>query len=116
MPRSGGVGKEGRGISFEQRRGLRTPTPGLRRASGHRLAGPGCIDRLKRLLCPNAGFTAPNIDITAWFHPFDPRTEWLLTDHQCDVVAGGLMGAHARLWSEAANSSRCARRAVDARP
>jgi len=49
---------------------------------------------------PNADFTAPNIDVTAWFHQFDPKSEWLLTDHRCDVAAGGLMGTHARIWSE----------------
>jgi acyl-CoA thioesterase-2 len=49
---------------------------------------------------PNAGFTAPNIDVTAWFHRTDPRSEWLLMDHSCPVAESGLMGTHARIWSE----------------
>ncbi|MDJ0786472.1 MAG: thioesterase family protein [Myxococcota bacterium] len=48
---------------------------------------------------PNAPFTAPNLDVTAWFHQQDPDSEWLLMDHQCDVAKGGLMGTHGRIWS-----------------
>ena len=47
-----------------------------------------------------SGFTAPNIDVTAWFHRAEPQSEWLLTDTSCQVADGGLMGTHARIWSE----------------
>jgi acyl-CoA thioesterase II len=49
---------------------------------------------------PNAGFTAPNLDVTAWFHRSEPQSEWLLTDHTCVVAEAGLMGTHARIWGE----------------
>ncbi len=49
---------------------------------------------------PNAAFTAPNLDVTAWFHHAEPESEWLLTDHTCAVAEAGLMGTHARIWSE----------------
>ena len=49
---------------------------------------------------PNGPFIAPNIDVTAWFHQFEPSCEWLLTDTRCDVASAGLMGTHARIWSE----------------
>lgn len=49
---------------------------------------------------PNSGFTAPNLDVTAWFHRFEPRAEWLLLDHRCRVAEAGLMGTDACIWSE----------------
>ena len=49
---------------------------------------------------PNSGFQAPNIDVTAWFHQPAPESEWLLMDHSCDVARDGLMGTHARIWSD----------------
>jgi len=49
---------------------------------------------------PNSGFTAPNLDVTAWFHRAEPESEWLLADHSCPVAEAGLMGTHARIWSE----------------
>lgn len=49
---------------------------------------------------PNAGFTAPNLDVTAWFHRAAPESEWLLMDHICETAGGGLMGTHAKIWSE----------------
>ena len=49
---------------------------------------------------PNSAFTAPNLDVTAWFHRSAPESEWLLTDHVCPVAEAGLMGTHARIWSE----------------
>jgi acyl-CoA thioesterase-2 len=49
---------------------------------------------------PNSGFTAPNLDVTAWFHRAEPESEWLLTDSRCDIAEAGLMGTHARIWSE----------------
>jgi acyl-CoA thioesterase len=49
---------------------------------------------------PDSAFTAPNVDVTAWFHRAEPECEWLLMDHSCLVAASGLMGAHARIWSE----------------
>jgi acyl-CoA thioesterase-2 len=49
---------------------------------------------------PNSAFTAPNLDVTAWFHRAEPESEWLLTDSRCDIAEAGLMGTHARIWSE----------------
>lgn len=49
---------------------------------------------------PNAAYTAPNLDVTAWFHRNDPKSEWLLMDHTSPVAEAGLMGTHARIWSE----------------
>lgn len=49
---------------------------------------------------PNAGYTAPNLDVTAWFHRSAPDSEWLLMDHSSPVAADGLMGTHGRIWSE----------------
>jgi acyl-CoA thioesterase len=48
---------------------------------------------------PNAPFRAPNLDVTAWFHRSDPKSEWLLADHECAVAEGGLMGTTGRVWS-----------------
>ena len=48
---------------------------------------------------PNAGFRAPNLDVTTWFHRSDPKGDWLLADHECHVAAGALMGTTARVWS-----------------
>ena len=48
---------------------------------------------------PNPGYTAPNLDVTAWFHRTDPTSEWLLAEHACAVAEGGLMGTTARIWS-----------------
>jgi acyl-CoA thioesterase II len=45
------------------------------------------------------GYTAPNLDVTAWFHRSAPDAAWLLADHACDVARGGLMGTTARIWS-----------------
>lgn len=49
---------------------------------------------------PDTGYTAPNLDVTAWFHRAEPDSEWLLTDHSCVIAEAGLMGTHARIWSE----------------
>jgi len=48
---------------------------------------------------PNAPFQGPNLDVTAWFHRFEPESEWLLSDHEGPVAAGGLMGTTSRVWS-----------------
>jgi acyl-CoA thioesterase-2 len=50
---------------------------------------------------PAPGYTAPNLDVTAWFHRAAPSEEWLLADHACDVAEDGLMGTTARIWSPA---------------
>lgn len=49
---------------------------------------------------PGKGFTAPNLDVTAWFHRAAPESEWLFTDHRCETASGGQMGTHARIWDE----------------
>ncbi len=48
---------------------------------------------------PNSAFRAPNLDVTAWFHRADPKSEWLLADHASHVAQGGLMGTTACVWS-----------------
>ncbi len=48
---------------------------------------------------PEAPFTAPNLDVTAWFHALEPTSEWLLADHESPVAGGGLMGTVGRVWS-----------------
>jgi acyl-CoA thioesterase-2 len=47
----------------------------------------------------DAPFTAPNLDVSAWFHRSAPDCEWLLADHRCDLAESGLMGTHGRVWS-----------------
>jgi acyl-CoA thioesterase-2 len=48
---------------------------------------------------PEPAYTAPNLDVTAWFHRGAPSEAWLLADHACDVAEDGLMGTRARVWS-----------------
>ena len=48
---------------------------------------------------PQAAFQGPNLDVTAWFHRFDPESEWLFSDHEGPVAKGGLMGTWGRVWS-----------------
>jgi len=47
---------------------------------------------------PDAAFTAPNLDVCAWFHRLAPDAEWLLIDCDADVAEAGLMGTRARVW------------------
>jgi acyl-CoA thioesterase II len=44
-------------------------------------------------------FQAPNLDVAAWFHRFDPESDWLLADHEGPLAEGGLMGTVGRVWS-----------------
>ena len=48
---------------------------------------------------PEPGFTAPNLDVTAWFHDAAPAEPWLLADTDSPVAGGGLMGTTSRVWS-----------------
>jgi acyl-CoA thioesterase len=48
---------------------------------------------------PAAAYTAPNLDVTAWFHRAAPEQPWLLADHVSEVAEGGLMGTTARIWA-----------------
>lgn len=48
---------------------------------------------------PDPGYTAPNLDVTAWFHRSAPAEEWLLADHACPIADAGLMGTTARVWA-----------------
>lgn len=41
---------------------------------------------------------APNLDTAAWFHRFNPRSEWLLIDQECQVGHAGLLGVGGRVW------------------
>ena len=47
---------------------------------------------------PDPQFTAPNLDVTAWFHNAVPEEEWLLADVAGEIAAGGLMGTSGRGW------------------
>ena len=48
---------------------------------------------------PNPAFTAPNLDVTAWFHAAAPGEAWLLGDIESSVASGGLMGTTGKIWS-----------------
>lgn len=48
---------------------------------------------------PEPAFTAPNIDVTVWFHRADKGSEWLLAEQTSQVAEGGLMGSHGRVFS-----------------
>jgi acyl-CoA thioesterase-2 len=43
-------------------------------------------------------YLAPNLDTSAWFHHFNPDSEWLLIDQECLVADHGLMGVSGRVW------------------
>jgi len=43
-------------------------------------------------------YIAPNLDTSAWFHQFNPRSAWLLIDHECLVGHHGLLGVSGRVW------------------
>lgn len=43
-------------------------------------------------------YIAPSLDTSAWFHQFNPRSEWLLIDHECAIGARGLLGVNGRVW------------------
>jgi acyl-CoA thioesterase II len=48
---------------------------------------------------PMTKFTAPNHEVSVWFHRSAPESDWLLADNDCPVAEGGLMGTHGRVWS-----------------
>ncbi len=48
---------------------------------------------------PDPAFTAPNLDVTAWFHAAAPDDPWLLGDMKSSVASGGLMGTTGNVWS-----------------
>jgi acyl-CoA thioesterase-2 len=48
---------------------------------------------------PDPRYTAPNLDVTAWFHRSAPEEAWLLADHASPVAEAGLMGTTARVWA-----------------
>jgi acyl-CoA thioesterase-2 len=43
-------------------------------------------------------YLAPNLDTSAWFHHFNPASEWLLVDSECIVADRGLMGVSGTVW------------------
>src|SRR5437899_10133044 len=51
----------------------------------------------QRHLAPE--FTAPNLDIVAWFHRPAHDSEWLLADAIAPIAESGLIGGTVRLWS-----------------
>jgi acyl-CoA thioesterase len=48
---------------------------------------------------PDGPYIAPNLDTSAWFHRFSPRSAWLLIDHECLVGHRGLLGVSGRVWN-----------------
>jgi len=44
-------------------------------------------------------FTAPNLDVVAWFHRAADDSEWLLGDAVAPIAEGGLIGGTVRIWS-----------------
>ncbi|MCG8589590.1 MAG: thioesterase family protein [Proteobacteria bacterium] len=48
----------------------------------------------------NEPFTAPNLDVTAWFHRSAPDSEWLLVDHRSPTAGAGTMGTQGEVWSQ----------------
>ncbi len=42
---------------------------------------------------------APNLDTSAFFHRFSPRSQWLLVDHECIVGHHGLLGVSGKVWN-----------------
>jgi acyl-CoA thioesterase-2 len=48
---------------------------------------------------PDSGFIAPSLDVTAWFHDFDPKSEWLLIHQRSPIARSGLMGAGGSVYS-----------------
>ena len=49
---------------------------------------------------PDSGFIAPSLDVTTWFHDFDPESGWLLVHHESPVARHGLMSAFGSVFSE----------------
>jgi acyl-CoA thioesterase-2 len=45
-------------------------------------------------------YIAPNMDLAVQFHRAAPDDEWLLCDATAPLAEGGLVGCHARVWSE----------------
>jgi len=43
-------------------------------------------------------YVAPNLDTSAWFHRFNPASEWLLIDHSCPIADHGLLGVQGQVW------------------
>jgi acyl-CoA thioesterase-2 len=50
---------------------------------------------------PRAGFFAPSLDVSAWFHRLDPQSDWLLSEHESSIAHAGLMAASGRVFSQA---------------
>ena len=48
---------------------------------------------------PDSGFIAPSLDVTAWFHDFDPASEWLLVRQTSPRAKSGLMGTVGSVFS-----------------
>jgi len=48
---------------------------------------------------PETPYTAPSLDVVAWFHRAAPEAAWLLADHVSPVGAGGLLGTTGRIFS-----------------
>ncbi len=43
-------------------------------------------------------YLAPSLDVSAWFHRFNPSCEWLLIDHECTTADHGLMAVSGKVW------------------
>ncbi|MDF2602921.1 thioesterase family protein [Sphingomonas sp.] len=58
---------------------------------------PGHWHRLEEA----AGYLAPSLDLTVYFHGSEPAGAWLLSDADSDVSGDGLISGRVRIWSEA---------------
>lgn len=47
---------------------------------------------------PEAAFTAPNLDVAAWFHRSAPDSAWLLAELVSRVAGGGTMSTEGRIY------------------
>ncbi len=46
-----------------------------------------------------AGYLAPSLDLTVYFHSDEEAGEWLLSDADSDVAGEGLLSGRVRMWS-----------------
>jgi acyl-CoA thioesterase II len=49
---------------------------------------------------PDPPYVAPSLDVTVQFHRLAPTAGWLLCDTTSTVAAHGLIGGHAKVWTE----------------
>ena len=48
---------------------------------------------------PDSPFIAPSLDVTTWFHDFDPASSWLLAHMRAPFARHGMMAASGAIYS-----------------